>query len=326
MRILVTGGAGYIGSHLMSTLLAEGYDAYALDNLSSGHADAVHPERLIKWDLSDLEGVRKVLVDYSVDCVIHLAAAIDVQESLIDPRKYYGSVLKNSLNLLDAMIGSGVYQIIFSSTAAVYSGDSHLPLTETSTIGPRNAYGRVKLAVEFAIEDYSKAYGLHSICFRFFNAAGAHDSAELGERHDPETHLIPNALRAAINDSNILVLNGANRATPDGTCIRDFIHVQDICDAHLRALELIKTGCKEGTFNLGSGVGTSVREVLKAVEKVTGMPVKLRLGEERVGEASTLIADITKATEQLGWKPKRSLLNIIETAYRFEARRGKNLS
>ena len=330
MNVLVCGGAGYIGSHMVKLLLEQGHSPIVFDNLSTGHEEAVPAELLALGDLRDKSSLRRVLAEHSFDAVMHFAAKSIVPESVADPAAYYENNVIGTLNLLDAMREEGVQRFVFSSTAAVYGnpvshagaasgaqGSSSL-IDEQHSLAPLNPYGRSKLQVEQALQDYAAAYGFRSVCFRYFNAAGADPSGELGESHDPETHLIPNTLRAVLGTGPQLKVFGDDYATPDGTCVRDYIHVNDLADAHLRALLHMRDNEGAHVFNLGNGVGFSVKEVLNAAEEVTGQPVPHEMAPRRAGDADMLVADSAKARSVLGWQPGfTDVREIIETAWRW---------
>lgn len=321
MKVLVVGGAGYIGSHMASFLLARGHDVTVFDNLSGGHRDAVMPvARFIVGDLADAVLLRNLVAE-GFDGVMHFASFIQVGESVGAPQKYYRNNLVNSLNLLDAMVAAGGGCLIFSSTAALFGDPERIPIDEAHPCRPINPYGRTKWMVEQALADYERAYGLRSICLRYFNAAGAAPDATLGERHQPETHLIPLVLRAAKGLRSHVDIYGDDYPTADGTCIRDYVHVMDLCEAHLLALEQLTIGGSSAAYNLGNGQGFSVRQVITAAERVTGRRVPIRIGPRRAGDPARLVADSAKAMRELGWQPRRSDLDtIVGDAWRWECR------
>jgi UDP-glucose-4-epimerase GalE len=318
MNILVTGGAGYIGSHTCKALAKEGYLPVAYDNLSTGHEWAVQWGPLIRGDLSDAGLLRHTLAQYGVSAVVHFAASSYVGESVHDPRKYYRNNLVNSLGLLDAMLDSGVSMIICSSTCATYGEPQMDLLDEAHPQQPVNPYGETKLAFERALAWYGNAYALRSVVLRYFNAAGADPDAEIGELHDPETHLIPLVIEAALDSRCRVPILGSDYPTPDGTAIRDYVHVSDLADAHVRALRLLAAGRATASFNLGVGRGYSVREVVHAVECITGRTVRTIDGPRRCGDPHCLVANADLAQAELGWTSKSSDLDhIVRTAWRW---------
>jgi UDP-glucose-4-epimerase GalE len=317
MRILVTGGAGYIGSHTVKLLLARGHDVYVYDNLVYGHRAAVPAERLIVADLAETHRLDHTLMHQRIEAVIHFAAFAAVGESVRDPAKYYQNNLVNTLGLLDAMRKHGVGRIVFSSTCATYGEPERVPITEDTPQRPINPYGRTKLAVEHALADYAAAYGLGYAALRYFNAAGASADGSIGEDHTPETHLIPLVLLAILGKRPAIEVFGSDYPTPDGTCVRDYIHVDDLAEAHLLALERIQPG--QGLhYNVGTGRGYSVREVIRTAEEVTGKPVPVREGPRRAGDPPELVAAADKIQRELGWKPRYPELRpILETAWNW---------
>jgi UDP-glucose-4-epimerase GalE len=323
MRILVTGGAGYIGSHMVHMLLAARHDVVVLDDLSSGHRDAV-PEsiELVKCDVADRTAVANTLRRGRIEAIIHFASRIQVGESVVQPRLYYTGNLGAAIALLESALDSGVRHFVLSSTAAVYGTPARVPIEEGDALAPINPYGETKLAIERMLAAYGRAYGLGYAALRYFNAAGANAEAGLGERHHPETHLLPIVIEAALGRRKVTVF-GTDYDTPDGTCIRDYIHVVDLCEAHLAALEHLARGGDGGAFNLGTGHGASVKEVIDAVEKVSGARVPVTYGPRRAGDPARLVASPQKARRELGWEPKRSSLeNIVGDAWRFHSARG----
>jgi len=318
MTILVAGGAGYIGSHTVKELHREGFDVLVFDNFSSGKPELVGTRPCVRGDLLDREALRQVFRTRKIGAVLHFASLIQVGESYADPRKYYAHNLTTSLNLLDAMLEAGVKTLIFSSTAAVYGDPLETPIPESHPTNPVNPYGRTKLMVEEILRDYDRAYGLRSISLRYFNAAGADPDGETGECHDPETHLVPNILLSLLGKRPRLGVFGNDFATPDGTAVRDYIHVTDLAAAHVRALRALLAGRPSDVFNLGTESGHSVLEIIKAVEKVTGRAVPYDVGPRREGDVAVLLASREKAEKSLGWKPRLSSLEtIIETAWNW---------
>jgi UDP-glucose 4-epimerase len=320
MRILVTGGAGYIGSHMVKMLAERGDEVTVLDDLSTGHADAVRGARLVQGELSGSSTLQS-LKDHRIEAVIHFAAASLVGESVQDPLKYYARNLGGTLALVQAMRASGVQKLVFSSTAAVYGEPQRSPIDESHPTQPVNPYGSSKLAIERMLAECSAAYGLRAATLRYFNAAGADPRGELGERHDPETHLIPLVLRAAAKGSPVSVF-GADYPTRDGTCVRDYVHVTDLCDAHLRALDWLSGGARYDCFNLGNGDGATVLEVIEAARRVTGRKITINHSPRRQGDPATLVADAGKAQRVLGWRPQRAAIEtIVADAWRWEQRK-----
>ena len=318
MTILVAGGAGYIGSHTVKELRREGFDVLVFDNFSSGKLELIGNTPRVRGDLLDLEALRQVFRTGKIGAVLHFASLIQVGESYADPRKYYAHNLTTSLNLLDAMLEAGVTTLIFSSTAAVYGDPLETPIPEIHPTNPVNPYGRTKLMVEEILRDYDRAYGLRSISLRYFNAAGADPDGETGECHDPETHLMPNILLSLLGKRPRLGLFGNDFATPDGTAVRDYIHVTDLAEAHVLALRALLAGRPSDAINLGTESGHSVLEVIKAVEKVTGRAVPYDIGPRRQGDVAVLLASKKKAEMSLGWKLRLSSLEtIIETAWNW---------
>jgi UDP-glucose 4-epimerase len=322
MRILVVGGAGYVGSHMTKMLLDEGHTAVVVDNLSSGFRDAIPARVLVKADISHRILLDSLFSARRFDGVMHFASHIQVGESVEHPSKYYWNNVANTLNLLDAMVKHGVTRIVFSSTAAIFGDPNYVPIDEDHRKVPLSPYGRSKLMVEQVLSDYERAYGLRHTCLRYFNAAGADPSGRLGERHEPETHLIPLVLRVAAGRMSSIGLFGTDYATPDGTCIRDYVHVNDLCRAHLLAMQRLIDGGRSRPYNLGYGSGYSVREVIEVAGRVTGRPIPVVEMERRVGDPERLVADATRARHELGWQPVASdLENIIGDAWLWEQAR-----
>ncbi len=324
MKVLIVGGAGYIGSHMVKLLLDAGHDVIILDNLESGHTDAVLGGTLVRGDVADVVLLDDVFKEHRFDGVMHFASHIQVGESVRLPGKYYRNNLANTLTLLDAMVRHHVERFIFSSTAAIFGEPRYVPIDEAHPREPMNPYGRSKWMVEQVLEDCDHAYGLKSVCLRYFNAAGAHPSGLLGERHEPETHLIPLVLRAASGRQEAITVFGTDYDTPDGTCIRDYIHVVDLCDAHLSALQYLVDGAASNRFNLGNGNGFSVREVIDAAQRVTGRRVRVIEEGRRPGDPARLVADASRAREQLHWRPQfADLETIISHAWAWEMKTGR---
>ncbi len=317
MRILVTGGAGYIGSHAVRCFAAHGHDVWAYDSLVEGHRAAVAPGQLIVGDISDTRKVSQVLTEYRIEAVVHFAAYAYVGESVTDPGKYYHNNLANSLGLMECLRRNGVWRFIFSSTCATYGVPRQVPVCEEEPQQPINPYGRAKLGVEYALRDYARAYAWGYAALRYFNAAGAAADGTIGEDHEPETHLVPLAIYAAAGRLPLLEVFGSDYPTPDGTCIRDYIHVEDLARAHLLALERLEPG-KGLHYNLGTGRGYSVREVIRGVRDVTGRDVPITETRRRVGDPPVLVACADKAREELGWEPHYTELHsIIESAWKW---------
>jgi UDP-glucose-4-epimerase GalE len=317
MRILVTGGAGYIGSHAVRLFLARGHDVWVFDNLCFGHRAAVPAERLIVADLAEEQRLDQVLLQHRIEAVAHFAAFAYVGESVRDPGKYYRNNLVNTLGLMECLRRHGVSRMVFSSTCATYGVPDRVPITEDEKQRPINPYGHGKLAVEWALADYATAYGWAYAALRYFNAAGASPDGSIGEDHDPETHLIPLVLQTALGQRPHIEVFGTDYPTLDGTCIRDYIHVDDLAEAHLRALEKIQPG--EGLrLNLGIGRGYSVREVIRTAESVTGKTIPVKEGPRRPGDPPVLVASAAKARQLLGWSPRYTELRpIVETAWNW---------
>jgi len=317
MRILITGGAGYIGSHAAKLFLARGHEVSVYDNLSMGHRQAVPAERLIVGDLNEIPRLDHVMVERRIEAVVHFAASTFVGESVREPAKYYQNNLVNTLNLMECARKNRAGRFVFSSTAATFGVPETMPITEETPQQPINPYGASKVAVERALGDYAKAYGWGYATLRYFNASGASADATIGEDHDPETHLIPRAIFAATGKLPHLEVFGTDYPTPDGTCIRDYIHVDDLAEAHLLALEKLGPGV-ELRYNLGIGRGYSVREVIHAVEEATGKNVPVKEGPRRPGDPPVLVASSEKIQNQLGWRPRYTdLAGIVETAWNW---------
>ena len=318
--ILVTGGAGYIGSHTVRELRERGMDVVVYDNLSTGHIESIGDIPFVKGDLFDVELLRKTFREYGVDSVIHFAAYSLVGESMVNPAKYYHNNVAGTLALLDAMLAENVKYLVFSSSAATYGDCGDGLITENSPQNPTSVYGQTKLMMEQFMQDYDKAYGMKYVALRYFNAAGAHASGEIGEAHNPESHLIPLILQVSNGKREQINIFGDDYPTHDGTCIRDYIHITDLADAHIKALEYLKNGGKSTYYNLGNGNGFSVKEVIDTVEKVVGSPVKKQVVERRPGDPASLVASSEKIQKELGWKPKYDTLDsIVASAWKWHS-------
>ncbi len=321
MAVLVTGGAGYIGSHTAKALSKAGFEPVVLDNLSRGYRDAVRWGPFLQADVEDKAALRRAFREYSIDAVLHFAAFAYVGESMRDPGRYFQNNVAGTLNLLEAMREEGVTKIVFSSTCATYGNPQEIPISETHPQKPVNPYGESKLMVERLLDWYSSIHGFATIALRYFNAAGADAEGELGERHEPETHLIPLALSAASASICGLDIYGSDYPTPDGTAVRDYLHVNDLAEAHLAALRYLDAGGASDAFNLGTGAGHSVREVVQMVEHVTGKKVPTRECPRRSGDPASLIAEASKAARVLGWRPRcSSLVELIRTAWEWSSK------
>lgn len=320
--ILVTGGAGYIGSHLVMALLEKGEDVIVFDSLELGHAETIETLKkygnlkFVKGNLKNLDEIRGAFLVNKIDSVVHFAAYSQVAESVKNPQKYYYNNVYGTLNLLNAMLEFGVKKIVFSSTAATYGEPVYTPIDEKHPQQPINPYGNSKLMVERILDDYDKAYGLKSVRLRYFNVAGADSKARIGEWHEPETHLIPNVLKA--KEDKVFKMFGTDYDTIDGTCVRDYINVEDLAQAHIKALEYLNDGGETNFFNLGTTEGNSVKEVFTACEEVKGTTIPLEICPRRGGDPATLVADNKKAKEILGWIPQHDLKDCIKSAYEWE--------
>lgn len=326
-NILVVGGAGYIGAHMVKNLVKAGNNVVVLDNLSTGFRELAFYGELVVGDLGDSHFLERIFSKYQFDAVMHFAASSLVGESVTDPSKYYRNNVASTLNLLDAMVRYSVKNFIFSSTAATFGEPVYTPIDEAHPQQPINPYGASKLMVERILQDYASAYGLNSVCLRYFNACGADPEGELGECHDPETHLIPLVLQAASGRREAITVFGRDYATDDGTCIRDYIHIVDLCAAHALALEYLASGKGKGalSFNLGNGQGFSVKQVIEVAQKVVAedeRQIVVNEGERRAGDPAVLVADAKQAREVLGWRPEYAdLETIVRHAWAWEKQR-----
>lgn len=319
---MVTGGAGYIGSHVVKALSRRGLTVMTVDNLSTGHRDAVLSGDLAVGDLADGNFISRIVGTFQPDAVMHFAASIEVAESVRNPLKYYANNAANAVNLLDCLVRHGVGVFIFSSTAAVYGVPDQVPIPETVPVKPINPYGRAKAFIEQVMQDLSASNGLRYVSLRYFNAAGADPACRIGERHDPESHLIPLILKAAKGEKESISIYGTDYGTPDGTCIRDYVHVEDLAEAHYLALEYLLQGGNSDVFNCGYGHGSSVREVIDAAKRVTGIDIPTVLSPRRPGDPPVLVAESTKLRTSLRWSPQYDdLERIIQTAWEWERRR-----
>ena len=315
MRVLVTGGAGYIGSHAAKALAGAGHEPVVLDSLRTGHRWAVKWGPFVHGDIRDTQLVAETLRTHRIDTVMHFAALADVPTAVARPDVCWSINVGGMMSLLDAMRLADVERIVFSSTCATYGMPAEMPLTETTPQNPINPYGHSKLVCETILADYAATFGLGAIALRYFNVAGADGDGEIGEEHDPETHLIPVVLEAAAGAREAIAVNGEDYDTPDGTCVRDYVHVCDLARAHLLAMDRIVPGTRKA-FNLGTGHGFTVREVIEAAERVTGRPIAVKGGPRRQGDAPRLTADAGAARAELGWEPKESTIaRMIETAW-----------
>lgn len=320
-KILVLGGAGYIGCHTVSELIDEGYGVVVADNLSTGHWEAVHPDaKFYEGDIRDAKFLKKVMKKEKVDAVVHFAAFSIVGESMKDPLKYYDNNLGGTLNLLECMAECKIKYVVFSSSAAVYGEPEKIPICEDDTTDPTNTYGATKLAMEQMFKWTGKALGIRYVSLRYFNACGAHPDGRIGEDHDPETHLIPIVLRTALGERDRLTIFGDDYYTPDGTCIRDYIHVCDLARAHTAAVRYLMDGGASDIFNLGNGIGFSVKEIVSAAEDVVGKKIPSVTEGRRAGDPARLVASSEKAKRVLGWEPKyRDIREIIRTAWNWHS-------
>ncbi|MEM9245841.1 MAG: UDP-glucose 4-epimerase GalE [Cyanobacteria bacterium P01_F01_bin.153] len=312
--ILVTGGAGYIGSHAVLALKQAGYDVVILDNLSCGHqdlVDSVLKVELIKGNISDRPLLDQLFRERKIDGIMHFAAYIEVGESVENPGKYYQNNVLGTLTLLEAAVAAGIDKFIFSSTCATYGVPETLPIPDDHPQNPMSPYGTSKLMVEQILDDFEVAHGVRSVCFRYFNAAGADPGGRLGEDREHETHLVPLVLRTAMGKRDFISIYGTDYDTPDGTCVRDYIHVSDLADAHVLGLQYLLKGGESTKFNLGNGNGFSVKEIIEASKEITGKDFTVKVGDHRPGDAPTLVGSAERAVNILGWQPKYADINII---------------
>lgn len=322
--ILITGAAGYIGSHTAINLINAGYDTVIFDNLENGHIETIQTLQQIgdvkfeKGDLRNIEDIEKVFEKYDIDAVVHFAAFALVGESVENPAKYYRNNTIGTLNLLDTMIKNDVKKIVFSSTCATYGNPTYVPVDEKHPQNPVSPYGKSKLMVEQIMEDYDKAYGLKSIKLRYFNVAGCDKECRVGEWHEPETHLIPNILKSLFGEKKTFKIFGDDYNTPDGTCIRDYVNVEDLAEAHRLALEYLERENKSDVFNLGTEQGNSVKNIFETCEKVLNRKIEVEVVERRAGDAEALYANANKVKCILGWKPQNTIQDSIKTAYAWE--------
>jgi UDP-glucose-4-epimerase GalE len=326
MKILITGGAGYIGSHTAKIIAQAGLEPVVLDNLSRGRPEAVRWGPLVEADVGDRGMLRKTFRQYPIEAVVHFAAFAYVGESMQAPEVYFRNNFVNTLNLLEVMREEGIGKMVFSSTCATYGNPLQVPIPEDHIQAPVNPYGESKLMVEKLLRWFDVAYGFRSVALRYFNAAGADPEGELGEEHDPETHVIPLAISAALGLSSGLDIYGTDYDTPDGTAIRDYLHVTDLADAHLASIRYLVAGGASTALNLGTGSGCSVREVVAMVDRVTGRRTPVRETARRPGDPPRLIAEATKAANLLGWRPRRSLEEMVRTAWSWKTRARQPLS
>ena len=319
MKILVVGGAGYIGSHMVKQLVLAEHNVVTLDNLSYGYRDAVKYGEFIEGDLGDHTVLDSIFKSGDIDAVMHFAGFIQVGESVIKPSMYYHNNVVNTITLLDAMLQHNINNFIFSSTAAIFGEPDYSPIDEKHNRQPINPYGHSKLMIEQVLDDYDKAYGLRSTCLRYFNAAGADPDGELGERHVPETHLIPLILQAASGRRDDIKIFGDDYATDDGTCVRDYIHINDLCEAHSLALQHMVDSNQSARYNLGNGKGFSVKEVIDVAKQVSANDFKVSIEARRDGDPAVLVADASLAKKELNWQPKfAELKDIVKTAWDWE--------
>ncbi len=317
MRILVTGGAGYVGSFAVRALSSAGHDVLVVDDLRQGHAASIPEIRLVEAEFGDRPRMEALLREHQAEAVMHFAGSTSVAESVRDPGLHYRNNTAGTIAMLEAMRDVGVRKLVFSSTAAVYGESAESPLSETARYAPTCAYGRSKLAIEWALADFAAAHGFSSCALRYFNAAGASEDGAFGEDHDPETHLIPIVFGAALGKRAHIEIYGDDYDTPDGTCVRDYVHVEDLAAAHVLAIEACDTPGQHRAFNVGSGTGSSVREVIETVGRIAARAVPTQSGARRPGDPATLVASAERLHTELGWVPKRDLEAIIASAWRW---------
>lgn len=320
--ILVTGGAGYIGSHTVKKLVENGNDVLIVDNLSRGFKEAIHPKaKFENADLLDIESLKRVFSKNKIESVIHFAAFAYVGESVENPDLYYNNNVVGSFNLINIVKDFGIKKFVFSSTCSIYGNPEIIPISENESAKPINPYAKTKFMIENILEDFDTSYGLKFVALRYFNAAGCSEDGDIGESHNPEPHLIPLVLKNILNEIGELKVFGDDYDTPDGTCIRDYIHVYDLADAHIKALEYLEKGNSSNVINLGTGDGNSVLDIIKVSEKITGKKVIYKICPRRAGDPAVLVADNKKAREILGWIPEYDLAKIIETAWEWQKNR-----
>ncbi|MDQ7817511.1 MAG: UDP-glucose 4-epimerase GalE [Melioribacteraceae bacterium] len=318
MKVLVTGGAGYIGSHFVKQLIENGYKTVVVDNLSRGHKEAIHPDSVHEnASLLDFKKLSGIISNHKPDAIVHFAAFAYVGESVENPALYYENNVIGSFNLIRASTDIGVNNFVFSSTCSIYGNPEKIPIDETQKSNPINPYANTKLTIEKMLDDFESAYGLRSVSLRYFNAAGADPDSNIGESHNPEPHLIPIVLQVALGKRGKVFIYGNDYDTPDGTCIRDYIHVNDLAEAHIKALEFLIEKNKSEIINLGTGYGNSVLEIIQKSEKITGRKVNYEFVERRKGDPAVLVADNKKAFNLLNWKPEYSIEDIISSAWKW---------
>ena len=318
MNVLVTGGAGYIGSHFVKRLILKNFNVIVIDNLSRGHLRALHPKAIFeKVDLLNEEQLNSFFSKYNIDAVVHFAAFAYVGESVENPSLYYTNNVVGSLNLIKSVVRAGIKYFIFSSTCSVYGDNVKIPIEENQPTNPLNPYAQTKLTIENILKDFEQAYGLKYIALRYFNAAGADPIGSIGESHDPETHLIPLVLKTALGEREKIFIFGDDYPTDDGTCVRDYIHVEDLAEAHLLALEFLENQNRSEIINLGTGKGKSVKEIIELARGITGKEIPADVTSRRPGDPAILVADNRKAKEVLGWQPSFDIENIIQTAWQW---------
>lgn len=325
-KILVTGGAGYIGSHLVLALLEENKEVVVFDNFSTGHKETLETLKkygnleYLEGDLLNLKDIKTVFEKYDISCVFHFAAFSQVAQSVKNPRKYYQNNVIGTLNLLNTMLDFDVLKIVFSSTAATYGEPKYIPIDEFHPQNPINPYGQTKFMIEKILDDYDKAYGLKSVRLRYFNVIGADKNSRIGEWHNPETHLVPNILKSTFEKGRVFEMYGTDYDTKDGTCVRDYINVEDLARAHILALKYLQNGGKTDFFNLGTNEGMTVKEIFDMAEIVTGKKIEVKVMPKREGDPKSLVANNKKASEVLGWEFENSLKDSIKSAYLWEAK------